>query len=180
MKKSPWVKFETYQKWFVLICQECLGVIFHNENTTDGINQAMHQIHSYVPQLISSQGKTVFNKVGVVGDQLSVERAVNCLASLANGFTPDERLDGLHLEIADWHAELKFLSVSSSLHVSSLYSQICCQYYFFTWYMECLLFPSTGLLLVWLKRIESTLSLVWQCKRHFVTSHCNLKVDFGQ
>lgn len=80
---------------------------------TDGINQAMHQIHSYVPQLISSQGKTVFNKVGVVGDQLSVERAVNCLASLANDFTPDERLDGLHLEIADWHAELKFLSVSS-------------------------------------------------------------------
>ena len=179
MKKSPLVKFETYQKWFVLICQECLGLIFHNENTTDGINQAMHQIHSYVPQH-SSQGKTVFNKVGVVGDQLSVERAVNCLASLANGFTPDERLDGLHLEIADWHAELKFLSVSSSLHVSSLYSQICRQYYFFMWYMECLLFPSTGLLLVWLKRIESTLSLVWQCKRHFVTSHCNLKVDFGQ
>ena len=71
----------------------------------------MHQIHSYVPQH-SSQGKTVYNKVGVVGDQLSVERAVNCLASLANGFTPDERLDGLHLEIADWHAELKFLSVS--------------------------------------------------------------------
>lgn len=119
----------------------------------------MHQIHSYVPHH-SSQVKTVYNKVGVVGDQLSVERAVNCLASLANGFTPDERLDGLHLEIADWHAELKFLSVSLSFHVSSLYSEICCQYCFFTWYMECSLLPSTGLFLVWLKRIESTLSLV--------------------
>ena len=54
----------------------------------------------------------MFNKIGVVGDQLSVERAVNCLSSLANGFTAEERLDGLHLEIADWHAELKFLSVS--------------------------------------------------------------------
>ena len=78
---------------------------------TEGINQAMHHIHSYVPQH-SAQGKTVYNKVGVVGDQLSVESAVNCLASLANGFTPNERLDGLHLEIADWHAELKFLPVS--------------------------------------------------------------------
>ena len=79
----------------------------------------MHQFHSYVPRH-SSQGKTVYNKVGAVGDQLSVERAVNCLASLANGFTPDERLDGLYVEIADWHAELKFLSVSSSFHVSSI------------------------------------------------------------
>jgi len=76
----------------------------------------MHQLHSYVPQY-TSQGKTVFNKIGVIGDQLSVERAVNCLSSLANGFTAEERLDGLHLEIADWHAELKFLSVSELLYV---------------------------------------------------------------
>ena len=74
----------------------------------------MHQLHSYVPQY-TSQGKTVFNKIGVIGDQLSVERAVNCLSSLANGFTAEERLDGLHLEIADWHVELKFLSVSEFL-----------------------------------------------------------------
>ena len=53
--------------------------------------------------------------MGVVGDQLSVERAVNCLSSLANGFTPEERLDGMHIEIADWHAELKFLSVSQPI-----------------------------------------------------------------
>lgn len=71
----------------------------------------MHQFHSYVPQ-DSTQGETVFNRVGVVGDQLSVERAVNCTSSLANGFTPEERLEGLHVEIADWHAELKFLAVS--------------------------------------------------------------------
>ena len=76
----------------------------------------MHQLHSYVPQY-TSQVKTVFNKIGVIGDQLSVERAVNCLSSLANGFTAEERLDGLHLEIADLHAELKFLSVSEFLYV---------------------------------------------------------------
>ena len=54
----------------------------------------------------------MLKKIGVIGDQLSVKRAVNCLSSLANGFTSEERLDGIHLEIADWHAELKFLSVS--------------------------------------------------------------------
>ena len=59
----------------------------------------------------------MFSKIGVIGDQLSVERAVNCLSSLANGFTVEERLDGLHLEIVDWHAELKFLSVSELLYV---------------------------------------------------------------
>lgn len=90
--------------------KECLGIIFHDENTTDGINQTLQQLHSYVPQH-SSNGQTLFNEVGVVGDQLSVERAVNCLSSLSNGFTPDDRLDGLHVEIADWHAELKFLAV---------------------------------------------------------------------
>lgn len=42
---------------------------------------------------------------------------MNCLSSLANGFAAEERLDGLHLEIADWHAELKFLSMSEFLYV---------------------------------------------------------------
>ena len=31
---------------------------------------------------------------------------------MANGFTPDDRLDGMHAEIADWHAEMNLLSVS--------------------------------------------------------------------
>lgn len=70
-------------KFFISFYKECLGVIFEDENTTEGINQALHQFHSYVPRH-SSQGETVFNRVGVVGDQLSVERAVNCILSLAN------------------------------------------------------------------------------------------------
>ena len=83
----------------------------------------MHQLHSYVPSH-STQGETFFNELGVVGDQLSVQRAVKCLASLANGFTPEERLDGLHLEIADWHAELKFLSVSYCFNTNTTVKSI--------------------------------------------------------
>ena len=49
----------------------------------------------------------------MVGDQLTVERAVNGHASLSNGFTPEECLDGLHFQIADWHAGNKFLQVNT-------------------------------------------------------------------
>lgn len=57
---------------------------------------------------------------GVVGDQLTVERAINGHMSLANGFSSDERLDGLHFEIADWHAGNKFLEVIMFLCFKSL------------------------------------------------------------
>ena len=36
---------------------------------------------------------------GFVADQLSVERAVNCLLQLSNEFTSEERLEGIHMEI---------------------------------------------------------------------------------
>ena len=131
---------------------------------TDGINQEMYQFHSYVPQH-SSQGKTFYNKVGVVGDQLSVERVVNCLASMANGFTPKGRLDGLYVEIDDWHAGLKFLSVSSSFHVSlipfTVKFVVNITFPLGAW--NAYYFPVLDCLLSETIRIESTLSLVWQC-----------------
>ena len=76
------------------------------------MTQALRQLHSYVPKWSPREGSTFFHEVGIVGDQLTVERSANCLVSLSNGFTPEERLDGLHVEIADWHADLKFLAVS--------------------------------------------------------------------
>ena len=38
---------------------------------------------------------------------------MNGHASLSNGFTPEECLDGLHFQIADWHAGNKFLQVNT-------------------------------------------------------------------
>ena len=55
----------------------------------------------------------VFEEQGIVGDQLSVERGINGHMSLSNGFTK-ERLEGLHFEVADWHAGNKFLEVCIS------------------------------------------------------------------
>lgn len=48
---------------------------------------------------------------GIVGDQLTVERAVNARMTLRNGSTPEERLEGIHCEIADWHGRNKALGV---------------------------------------------------------------------
>ena len=83
--------------------KECLGIIFQNENTTEGINGVLHHLHTYVPKWIpeNNQHKAFYNEIGLVGDQLTIERTVNCILSMANGFTPDDRLEGMHAEIAD-------------------------------------------------------------------------------
>ena len=92
--------------------QECLCIIFHNENTTEGMNEVLRELHSYVPRQRAGDGDTLCHETGLVGDQLTVERTVNCMLSMVNAFTPDERLEGMHPEIADWHAEMNFSSVS--------------------------------------------------------------------
>lgn len=46
------------------------------------------------------------------GDQLTVERAVNVVTSVSNGYTPEDRLEGMNFQIGDWHARVKILSIS--------------------------------------------------------------------
>ena len=50
-----------------------------------------------------------------MGDQLSVEKGVNCMLQICNGFTPEEWLDGLHFEVGDFHGGMKFLQVICKL-----------------------------------------------------------------
>ena len=71
----------------------------------------LEQFYSYLPQTddgdIDSQ---LFS-----GDQLTVERAVNVISSAANGLTPRDRLDGINLQLGDWHAAVKLLSVCKAI-----------------------------------------------------------------
>ena len=83
-------------------------MIYENENDANGIITILQQLHKFVP---CNADQKVYGDQGVVGDQLSVERAINCKVSLANGFTSEERIEGLHFEAADWHAGNKFLEV---------------------------------------------------------------------
>lgn len=85
-------------------------MIYENENDADGILNILRSLHNYVPYSGDDEDRK-YGEQGIVGDQLSVERAVNGHMSLANGFTPEERAEGLHFEVADWHAGNKFLDV---------------------------------------------------------------------
>ena len=67
----------------------------------------LQQFHSYLPQ--TSDG--VVDGQIFSGDQLTVERAVNVNSSVANGYTPKDRLEGVNLQLGDWHAAVKVLSI---------------------------------------------------------------------
>lgn len=85
-------------------------MIYENENDANGIIKILQQLHKFVP-CHADENDSVYGDQGVVGNQLIVERAINCKVSLANGFTSEERIDGLHFEATDWHAGNKFLEV---------------------------------------------------------------------
>ena len=62
----------------------------------------LQMFHTYLPK--SSDAAIGVDGQLFSGDQLTVERAVNVIASVANGLTPQDRLDGIHLQLGDWHA----------------------------------------------------------------------------
>lgn len=88
-------------------------MIHENENDGDGIIKIIQSLHKYVPNDQGEEEEIEYGDQAVVGDQLSVERAVNGHMQTSNGFTPKEKAEGLHFEIADWHSGNKFLEVST-------------------------------------------------------------------
>ena len=80
----------------------------------------LQMFHTYLPK--SSDAAIGVDGQLFSGDQLTVERAVNVIASVANGLTPQDRLDGIQLQLGDWHASVKLLSVSIHIGVLELQS----------------------------------------------------------
>ena len=68
----------------------------------------LQQLHLYLPMT----GNGEIDPQIIAGDQLTIERATNAIHSVANDYTPEDRLEGLILQTGDWHAGLKILSVS--------------------------------------------------------------------
>jgi hypothetical protein len=85
-----------------------MGIIFKNENENAEMLKILQQFQSYLPKVTEDS----FDTQILTGDQLSVERAVNVIASVNNGFTAEDRLEGFNLQIGDWHAAVKILTVS--------------------------------------------------------------------
>ena len=92
-------------------------MLYHNQNDAERMTSILKELHKYVPHVGKGHNQEYADQA-IVGDQLTVERGVTH-NTLINGFTPQERLDGLHFEFADWHGTNKALEVSKMfLHAS--------------------------------------------------------------
>lgn len=73
-------------------------VLYHYENSVEGILEILKELYDFVP-FTGDNGYGIYLYQGIVGDQLTIERAVNGHASLRNGFTPKERSKELRFKI---------------------------------------------------------------------------------
>lgn len=89
-----------------------LGIIFKNENCNEEMLSVLQQFHTYLPKKWNDE----YDGQLFAGDQLSVERAVNTISSVANGYTAEDRLEGINLQLGDWHASVKLLTVSVHMY----------------------------------------------------------------
>lgn len=102
------ITFNNYHFYYLKVL---LGIIFKNENKSKEMLDILKQIRSYSPNLENKEQKIKCNSIPIVGDQLTVERWVNAIEAVQNSFTPDEKLEGIHMEIADWHTAATLLNV---------------------------------------------------------------------
>ena len=79
------------------------------------MTEILKELHKYVPYH-GKGAKRVYGDQAIVGDQLTVERGVNSHNTLTNGFTPKDRLEGLHFEVADWYGVNKSLAVKTFVY----------------------------------------------------------------
>ena len=107
------------------VLQVPLGLIFKNENVNEDMTAILQQFHGYLPQTDNGgiDGQ-LFS-----GDQLTVERAVNIISSVANGYTPEDRLEGINLQLGDWHAAVKLLSVSETINMNAELTDADCHHF---------------------------------------------------
>ena len=69
----------------------------------------LKELYDFVP-FTGDDEYGIYSDQGIVGDQLTIERAVNGHASLRNGFTSKQRSKGQRFKIAEWHAGNRFFS----------------------------------------------------------------------
>ena len=84
-----------------------LGIIFENENTSEGMLHILEFLHKYVGNY---DERVVFG-----GDQLTEERAAGVQRLCQNGATPEARLSGLLPTAESWHAKMALLFISTCI-----------------------------------------------------------------
>ena len=84
-----------------------LGLVFQNENSSEGMLHILEFLHKYVRNF---DERVVFG-----GDQLTEERAAGVQRLRQNGATPEARLSGLLPTAESWHAKMALLFVSTCI-----------------------------------------------------------------
>ena len=74
--------------------------------------EILQHFQSYIPKNVDG----TYDGQVFAGDQLTVERAVNVIASRSNGYTAESRLEGLTLQLGDWHMGVKILHFVLYIH----------------------------------------------------------------
>jgi hypothetical protein len=87
-----------------------LGIIFKNEDVNEEMLTILKEFHTYLPKKWNGE----YDSQLFAGHQLSIERAVNVISSVANGYSPEDRLEGINRQLGDWHACVKLSTVSIS------------------------------------------------------------------
>jgi hypothetical protein len=72
--------------------------------------EILKQLHSYLP-CHTNEDDMQFDPQILAGDQLTVERTINVKQSVSNGYKAEDRLEGIIMQLGDWHTGLKILSV---------------------------------------------------------------------
>jgi hypothetical protein len=71
----------------------------------------LKKVQGYIPHNTNAKEETTFEPQLLSGDQLSVERAINVIHSVSNGCNETDRLEGMIVQIGDWHTCVKILEV---------------------------------------------------------------------
>eukprot|EP00794_Sanderia_malayensis_P000992 gene993-306_t len=87
-----------------------IGFVYANSNESAGMQEVLEHVQTnYTALSENTDAENIHSNLAIVGDQGSIERGVNVLLQLRNGLDPSERLDALHMELADFHTGMKFL-----------------------------------------------------------------------
>ena len=99
-----------------------MGVLLHDENKLDGMNNILHHFMKYVPTLtregempLPDENVFTFDDTKILfgGDQLTAARMRGTQALLVLTTTPTDRLEGVIPVLEDWHSRMALVDVSS-------------------------------------------------------------------
>ena len=102
-----------------------MGVLLHDENKLDGMNNILQHFMKYVPTLtregemplpdenVFTFDDTTFSKILFGGDQLTAARMRGTQTLLVLTTTPTDRLEGVIPVLEDWHSRMALVDVSS-------------------------------------------------------------------